>query len=133
MSELKINNNLHELGNGNYRITVAIDSSLVQSEISGRLTNQAQPISGDSGPILSDAKNEVINDLIRTSFEDAVLTYGLNPASAPSIKVLSEDNESFVFAATFDVRPTIDLTRLSTISIRIPAAKAWTTAIPRTP
>ena len=85
MFELKVINTLNELGNKNYSTTLAIDSSLVQSEISDRLAKQAQSISGGSDPTHSDAKNEVINDNIRTSFEDAALAYCLNTASAPSI------------------------------------------------
>lgn len=123
MSESKINHSLENLGRGKHRLFIEMDASLVQAEISGRLgkSDLSDAVAPDS--LLGDTKDDVINDLVRTSFEDAVLTYSLTPASAPEIEILTDDSQSFSYSAVFDVSPKIDLSVLPSVNLSVPVVE----------
>lgn len=61
-------------------------------------------------------RQEVVGDVIRSTFSHAVTKQKLNPAGGPSIEPLpSSDDTHFAYRATFDVFPEIELADLSSL------------------
>lgn len=72
------------------------------------------------GPAVRD---EVVGELVRSSFADAVTGEQLRPAGEPRIDSLeSESGQGLRYTAVFEVLPEIRLTGLDTVEVRRPAA-----------
>ena len=70
------------------------------------------------GPILE----QVVNDMLPTRYEQAVVENELNPIGQPEIEVTKiEDNDLVEFTAEVDVRPEIEVPDFSGISVTVPA------------
>ncbi|MCQ4617060.1 trigger factor [Corynebacterium sp. CCUG 18816] len=70
------------------------------------------------GPILE----QVVNDMLPTRYEKAVLENGLNPIGQPEINITKiEDNDVVEFTAEVDVRPEITVPDFSKIDVTVPA------------
>jgi trigger factor len=66
-------------------------------------------------------RQEVLGDIIRTSFSHAVTEKRMNPAGGPSIEPLTAPDDShFAYRATFEVYPEIELCDLGTLSFEAP-------------
>jgi trigger factor len=66
-------------------------------------------------------RQEVLGDVIRSSFSHAVTEKRMNPAGGPSIEPLSKaDDSHFAYRATFEVYPDIELVDLGTLSFEAP-------------
>ncbi|HUS24098.1 MAG TPA: trigger factor [Candidatus Binatia bacterium] len=77
--------------------------------------NVVQKQYGDS------ARMDVIQDLVRGSYPDAVTQAGVNPASAPSFEVTAEKpGEPLEYVARFEVYPEIKLRGLDQLKIEKP-------------
>lgn len=67
---------------------------------------------------------EVLEDLIRDSYVDAVKQENLTPVGMPSIEIVSsKSNEQFAYTATFEVYPEINLADLKQIEVEKATAK----------
>lgn len=115
------------------RITVRVPNTEIEREISLRLTRvgRTAKIKGFRpgkipGKIVQQrygdqVRQEVVTDLIRSSYTRALVQEELRPAGGPSIeRVSSEDDEQFSFRATFEVYPEITLSSLEAILIETP-------------
>ena len=72
------------------------------------------------GPILE----QVVNDMLPTRCEKAVLENGLNPIGQPEINITKiEDNDVVEFTAEIDVRPEIEVPDFSKIEVTVPELK----------
>lgn len=67
-------------------------------------------------------REEVMTDVIRTTYSRAIAEQNLNPAGGPRIEPLSGSDgaEHFTYRATFEVYPEIELQPLESLSFEIP-------------
>jgi trigger factor len=69
-------------------------------------------------------RQEVLGDIIRTSFSHAVTEKQMNPAGGPSIEPLTKaDDAHFAYRATFEVYPDIELKDMSELKFEAPEVK----------
>ena len=117
------------------RLEVAIPAAQVDGEVSQRLnkisrTARLKGFRPGKAPIAvirqqygEQVHGEVINDLMRASFSEAVAREKLNPAGGPRIEPIALDPGSDLkYAAVFEVLPEVKLAPLSEIHIERPVA-----------
>jgi trigger factor len=71
-------------------------------------------------------REEVMTDVIRTTYSRAIAEQSLNPAGSPRIEPLAADGgaaEHFAYRATFEVYPEIDLQPLDSLSVEVPSVE----------
>jgi trigger factor len=71
-------------------------------------------------------REEVMSDVIRTTYSRAIAEQKLNPAGGPRIEALAADArnaEHFAYRATFEVYPEIKLQPLGELSIEVPSVE----------
>jgi len=67
-------------------------------------------------------REEVLSEIMQTSYSDAVQQENLNPAGGPNIKAQKpEDANGFAYVATFEVMPEVELKNLDKIAVQKPA------------
>jgi trigger factor len=70
------------------------------------------------------ARMEVVSDLVRGSYGEAVAKAGVNPASAPQLEVTAEKpGEPLEYIARFEVYPEIKLSDLNALAIERPSVE----------
>ena len=109
------------------RITTAIDSRLKQiatrAKIPGFRPGKA-PFKVIEQQYGEAARLEVIQDLVRGSYPEAVDKAGVHPASAPSFEVVAEKaGEALEYLARFEVYPEIKLKALSELKVERPTVE----------
>jgi len=117
------------------RLEVAIPAAQVDGEVSQRLNKISRtarlkgfrpgkaPIGVIRQQYGEQVHGEVINDLMRKSFSEAVAREKLNPAGGPRIEPIALDPGSDLkYAAVFEVLPEVKLAPLSEIQIERPVA-----------
>jgi len=63
-------------------------------------------------------RDEVLSEMMRKSYTEAVLQENLQPAGGPNIEPQkSQDGNGFVFVATFEVMPEVELKNLDKIAV----------------
>ena len=78
------------------------------------------------GPILE----QVVNDMLPTRYEKAVLDNDLNPLGQPEIEITKiEDNDVVEFTAEVDIRPEIEVPDFSEIAVTVPAVSVDDAAV----
>jgi len=109
------------------RITSAVDSRLKQiatrARVPGFRPGKApfRVIEQQYGPA---ARLEVIQDLVRGSYPEAVDKAGVHPASAPQFEVVAEKSgEPLEYLARFEVYPEIKLKDLSGLKVERPTVQ----------
>lgn len=65
----------------------------------------------------STARSEVIDSLVQESMRDAFIQEEINPASAPHIETMKEDEGNFVYTMNYEVFPEVKEVKLDDISI----------------
>jgi trigger factor len=118
------------------RLEVAIPASQVDGEVTQRLnrisrTARLKGFRPGKAPIAvirqqygEQVQGEVINDLVRSSFSEAVAREKLNPAGGPRIEPISmAPGADIKFAAVFEVLPEVKLKPLSDVKIEKPVAE----------
>lgn len=117
------------------RLEVAIPASQIDGEVAQRLnkisrTARLKGFRPGKAPLAvirqqygDQVHGEVINDLMRASFSEAVQREKLNPAGGPRIEPidLSPGND-LKYAAVFEILPEVKLAPLSELSIERPVA-----------
>lgn len=114
-------------------MTVRVPNAEIEREISVRLTRvgRTAKIKGFRPGKIPEkiveqrygeqVRQEVMSDLIRSSYSRALVQEELRPAGGPNIEPVSEEgDEQFSYRATFEVYPEISLAALDTISIERP-------------
>jgi len=117
------------------RLEVAIPAAQVDGEVSQRLnkisrTARLKGFRPGKAPLAvirqqygEQVHGEVINDLMRKSFSEAVAREKLNPAGGPRIEPIALDPGSDLkYAAVFEVLPEVKLAPLNEISVERPVA-----------
>jgi trigger factor len=117
------------------RLEVAIPAAQIDGEVAQRLnkisrTARLKGFRPGKAPLAvirqqygEQVHGEVINDLMRASFSEAVAREKLNPASGPRIEPIAmEPGADLKYAAVFEVLPEIRLQPLSDLTIERPVA-----------
>ncbi|HUQ12054.1 MAG TPA: trigger factor [Steroidobacteraceae bacterium] len=117
------------------RLEVAIPASQVDGEVAQRLNKISRtarlkgfrpgkaPIGVIRQQYGDQVHGEVINDLMRTSFSEAVQREKLNPAGGPRIEPIAlEPGKDLKYAAVFEVLPEVKIGALGDLSIERPVA-----------
>ncbi|WP_426417492.1 trigger factor [Aestuariirhabdus sp. LZHN29] len=118
------------------RLTITVPAERIDSEVNKRLQETARkaridgfrpgkvPMSVIKRRFGPSARQEVVGEVIQSTFFEAVQKESLNPAGMPSVEPKAvEDGEDFEYVATFEVYPEIDLGDFSTIEIKKPVAE----------
>jgi trigger factor len=117
------------------RLEVAIPAAEVDGEVSQRLTRISRtarlkgfrpgkaPIAVIRQQYGEQVHGEVVSDLMRSSFSEAVAREKLNPASGPRIEPIAmSPGTDLKYAAVFEVLPEIKLKPIADIAIERPVA-----------
>jgi trigger factor len=117
------------------RLEVAIPAAQIDGEVAQRLnkisrTARLKGFRPGKAPIAvirqqygEQVHGEVINDLMRASFSEAVAREKLNPAGGPRIEPIAmEPGSDLKYAAVFEVLPEVRLKPLTELSIERPVA-----------
>jgi trigger factor len=117
------------------RLEVAIPAAQVDGEVSQRLnkisrTARLKGFRPGKAPLAvirqqygEQVHGEVINDLMRASFSEAVAREKLNPAGGPRIEPIAMNpGADLKYAAVFEVLPEVKLAPISEISVERPVA-----------
>src|SRR5688500_1417480 len=117
------------------RLEVAIPASQVDGEVAQRLnrisrTARLKGFRPGKAPLAvirqqygEQVQSEVINDLMRASFSEAVQREKLNPAGGPRIEPISiAPGADIKYAAVFEVLPEVKLKPVADIAIEKPVA-----------
>src|SRR5262245_5924327 len=118
------------------RLEVAIPAAEIDGEVAQRLNRISRtarlkgfrpgkaPISVIRQQYGEQVHGEVINDLMRSSFSEAVAREKLSPASGPRIEPIAmSPGSDLKYAAVFEVLPEVRLKPLNEISVEKPVAK----------
>ena len=117
------------------RLTVALPEEGVEREVGTRLDNLMRtaripgfrpgraPMKVVARRFGAAVRGEVVGELVRTSFADALASEELRPAGEPRIdSVESAPGTGLTYTAVFEVFPEIRLTDLESIEVRRPTA-----------
>jgi trigger factor len=115
---------------------VAIPEERVEGEVSDRLRNMAQsvripgfrpgkvPLKVVAQRYGRQVRDEVVGEVVRSSFYDAVVQENLRPAGTPRIdEVESEPGQGVAYKAVFEVYPEVQMAEASTLKIKRPSAE----------
>ena len=118
------------------KMTVEVPSDRIDSEVSNRLKDTAKRVRIDGfrpGKVpMSEvkrrygmgARQEVLSELMRSTYFEAVTQEKLNPAGAPSIEPVEASEEGkFSYVATFEVYPVIEPKGLEAIEVVRPVVE----------
>ena len=118
------------------RMTVEIPAEGIEREVGSRLDNLVRtvripgfrpgkaPMKVVARRFASAVRDEVVGDLLRSSFADALAREELRPAGEPVIdSVESEPGAGLRYTAVFEVFPDIRLTELESIEVSRPTAE----------
>lgn len=118
------------------RMTVGIPADRIENEVNKRLQQTAKrarvdgfrpgkvPMSVIRKRFGASAHQEVIGEVIQSSFYEAVMQEKLNPAGAPSVEPKSmEAGKDFEYIATFEVYPEVALAGFEGISVERPESE----------
>ena len=119
------------------RLEVAIPAAQVDGEVSQRLnkisrTARLKGFRPGKAPLAvirqqygEQVHGEVINDLMRASFSEAVAREKLNPAGGPRIEPIAHEPAAQIckYAAVFEVLPEVKLAPISELTIERPVAQ----------
>jgi trigger factor len=117
------------------RLEVAIPASQIDGEVAQRLnkisrTARLKGFRPGKAPLAvirqqygDQVHGEVVNDLMRASFSEAVAREKLNPAGGPRIEPIAlEPGKDLKYAAVFEVLPEVRLAPLGDLTIERPVA-----------
>jgi len=117
------------------RVKVQVPEDRVQGEVSKRLTNIAQsarlpgfrpgkaPMKVIAQRYGKQVREEVVGEIVQSSFHDAIVQESLRPAGTPTIDPLEwEAGSGVAYTAVFDVYPEVSLPPIETLKIVKPQA-----------
>lgn len=126
------------------RVKVQVPEDRVQGEVSKRLTNIAQkarmpgfrpgkaPMKIIAQRYGRQVREEVVGELVQSSFQDAIVQERLRPAGTPTIDPLEwEGGSGVAYTAVFDVYPEVSLPPIETLKIARPEAQVSDTDLDR--
>ncbi len=118
------------------KVKVQVPEDRIQGEISKRLTNIAQnarlpgfrpgkaPRKVIAQRYGKQVREEVVGEIVQSSFQDAIAQERLRPVGAPTIDPLEwEAGSGVAYTAVFDVYPEVSLPSIETLKIARPEAE----------
>ncbi len=118
------------------RLTITVPADRIESAVNKRLHKLAKDVRLDGfrpGKVPfkvvqrrygAGARQEVLGDVIQSSFVEAVTQEKLNPAGAPTVEPrVSEQGKDFEYIATFEVYPEIELGDFAGVTVEKPVAE----------
>lgn len=118
------------------RLTVGVPADIIEADLSRKLAELAKtakingfrpgkvPVREIKRRYGKQLRQEVLGDIIRDTFGQAVDQEKLQPAGSPSIETKNDKaGESFEYTATFEVFPEIELQGLEGVKITKPVAE----------
>lgn len=128
--------NLENLAGLERKLNVTVPAPYIEDKVKAKLAKIAREVKMPGfrpGKVPADivqqryagaARGEVLENLIRETYTDAIKQHDLEPAGLPNIKIISsESGEPFVYDAIFEVYPTIKLNDLDKIKVEKATAK----------
>ena len=118
------------------RVKVQVPEDRIQGEISKRLTNIAQnarlpgfrpgkaPMKVIAQRYGKQVREEVVGEIVQSSFQDAIVQESLRPVGTPTIDPLEwESGSGVAYTAVFDVYPEVSLPPIDSLKIARPEAE----------
>lgn len=118
------------------RVKVQVPEDRIQGEVSKRLTNIAQsarlpgfrpgkaPMKVITQRYGKQVREEVVGEIVQSSFHDAIVQESLRPAGTPTIDPLEwEGGSGVAYTAVFDVYPEVSLPPIESLKIAKPEAE----------
>ena len=117
------------------KLTITIPFADIDSEVKKRLQDLSRRVRLDGfrpGKVPmkvikrrygEGVRQEVLGEMMQSSFIESIQEQNLNPAGAPSVETLSDNDEGFTFVATFEIYPEIELNDFSSITVERPVAE----------
>ena len=118
------------------RMTVKIPAQRVEDEVESRLKSLSRtanlkgfrpgkaPYKVVQQNFGSQVRDEVLNELLRQTYSEAVVQQKLNPAGGPKLEPLKiEPGKDLEYAATFEVYPEVKLKGLDALKVEKPVAE----------
>jgi trigger factor len=118
------------------RMTVQVPTDIVQSGVEKKLNDLRKTIKIDGfrpGKVPlkvvqqkfgGHVRQEVIDDVIESSYREALVQENVRPAGMPSIESIeSEDKENMSFTAIFEIYPEIEEIKLDAIKVKKPVVE----------
>lgn len=122
-----------EPGNGlERRMTVKVPNDTIEQQVTSRLARVGRtaklkgfrpgkiPAKVVRQRFGAEVRQEVLSEVIRSSYSQAITERSLRPAGGPAIEVLPEEEAHFGFQAIFEVYPEVALGELKSLTIEIP-------------
>lgn len=124
------------------RLTIAIPSEKIQSEVDKRIQNVAPKVKLDgfrAGKVPlkvvrqrfgENIRQEVLGEMMSSTFQEAVVQEKLKPAGQPKVELKKTDaGKDFSFTATFEVYPELKVVDLKGVAIARPVTEIGDTDI----
>ncbi len=117
------------------KLTVRVPSERVESRVRDRMREMGRTVRmkgfrpGKIPPKVieqrfgAQVRNEIMGDVIGSSFQQAVAEQKLRPAAPPRISTSGSKDGEFEFTATFDVMPELDTIDVASLSIERPKSE----------
>ncbi len=118
------------------KVKVQVPEDRIQGEISKRLTNIAQkarlpgfrpgkaPMKVIAQRFGKQVREEVVGEIVQSSFQDAIVQESLRPVGTPTIDPLEwESGSGVAYTAVFDVYPEVSLPPIDSLKIARPEAE----------
>ncbi|HNE01235.1 MAG TPA: trigger factor [Plasticicumulans sp.] len=126
---------VEELGGLERRLTVQLPAARIEQEIEQRLQDLSRRVKLDGfrpGKVPlkvvkrmygGQVRQEVLGELMQSSFQEAVSGQNLRPAAGPQISPSAAAEGDFAYAATFEVLPEFELQGFEGIAVERPVAE----------
>jgi len=117
------------------KLTITIPAADIDSEVNKRLQDMSRRVRLDGfrpGKVPmkvvkrrygAGARQEVLGEMMQSSFFKAIQEQALDPVGPPSVEAKSDDADGFTFVATFEVYPEITLNGFDGIVVERPVAE----------
>lgn len=126
---------VEELGGLERRLTVQLPAARIEQEIEQRLQDLSRrvklngfrpgkvPLKVVKRMYGGQVRQEVLGELMQSSFQEAVSGQNLRPAAGPQISPSAAAEGDFAYAATFEVLPEFELQGFEGIAVERPVAE----------
>jgi trigger factor len=115
------------------KLIISVPKDFIQEKVDTRIKSMGQKLKVDGfrpgkAPLhvvkkmyTNQVNEEVVNEFINTSYQDAIKDNELNPTNYPHIQVIDEPDD-FKYSAEFEVYPEISLESLSQLEVSRPVS-----------
>ncbi|WP_163932641.1 trigger factor [Paraferrimonas sp. SM1919] len=114
------------------RLTITIEAKQIEDMVAAKLKSEAKrvridgfrpgkvPLSVVNKRFGAAIRQEVMGEAMQRSFFEAVVAEKINPAGMPTFAPTQSEGEDFVFTATVEVYPEVELANLDAIEVEKP-------------